>query len=127
MRKIAQKQTMMHAMSWSADYPDADAFLSLLYKADQSVDLGSYFSNATYNALYEKATVMEHSPERTAIYEQLNRIAAEQVPAVYTVHGMRPVIYQGWVKNYLWADCLSGEEQYINIDLEKKRQLQANR
>ena len=127
MRKKAQKQMMMHVQAWSADYPDADTFLGLLYKADQSVGVGTYFSNATYNALYEKATVMKHSPERTALYEQLNRIAAEQVPAVYTLHGMRPVLYHGWVKNYLWADCLYGTEQYVNIDLEKKRQLQGNR
>lgn len=124
LRKVAQKETMMHTLSWSGDYPDAENFLSLLYKSDQSVGAGFNFSNPSYNTLYEKATVMQPSPERTALYEQMNRLAAERVPAIYAVHQARPILYQGWIKNFLWADCLYGTEQYINIDLAQKKNLQ---
>jgi ABC-type transport system substrate-binding protein len=124
LRKIAQKETMMHTLSWSADYPDAETFLNLLYKSDQSVGSGFNFSDPSYNVLYEKATVMQPSPERTALYEQMNRLAAEHVPAIYAVHQAHPILYQGWVKNFLWADCLHGIEQYINIDLAQKKNLQ---
>ena len=122
-KKIHQKTTMLHMLSWSADYPDAENFLSLLYKADQSIGIGSNFSNATYNALYEKAAAMQPSAERTALYEQLNKILAENVPAIYMVHQVRPIIYQGWIKNLLWSDFHYGTEQYINIDLEQQKVL----
>ncbi len=123
MKKKNQKTTMMHALSWSADYPDAETFLHLLYK--EPIGMGCNFNDPVYNALYEKATVMQPSPERTALYEQLNRLAAEGVPAVYTVHQMHAVLYHCWVKNYLWSDFHYGTEQYINIDLEQKQALQS--
>ena len=122
-KKIYQKTTMLHMLSWSADYPDAENFLSLLYKADQSIALGSNFNDAKYNALYEKAAVMQPSPARTALYEQLSQIAAESVPAICIVHEARPILYQGWIKNFLWSDFHYGTEQYINIDLEQKETL----
>ena len=125
LKKSAQKETMIHALSWGADYPDADNFLQLLYKSDQSVGIGANFNDPAYNALYEKAAVMQPSPARTALYEQLNRMAAEKVPAIYTVHPTHPVLYQGWIKNYLWSDFHYGKEQYLNIDLAQKQALQA--
>ncbi len=125
LKRIDQKMTMLHALSWSADYPDAEGFLCLLYHSDQSMGIGAYFNDPAYNALYEKAIVMQPSSERTKLYEQLNSMAAEHVPAIYSVHRPHPVLYHGWIKNYLWADCLYGTEQYINIDLEQKKALQA--
>ncbi|MEL6413028.1 MAG: ABC transporter substrate-binding protein, partial [Bacteroidota bacterium] len=122
-KKIHQKTTMLHSLCWSADYPDAENFLSLLYQADQNVGIGTNFSDATYNTLYEKATVMQPSAARTALYEQLGQIAAESVPAIYTVHQAHPIIYHGWVKNYLFSDFHYGTEQYIDIDLEQKEAL----
>ncbi|MEM9417288.1 MAG: ABC transporter substrate-binding protein, partial [Bacteroidota bacterium] len=125
-KKVHQKQTVMHLMGWSSDYPDAENFLNGLYKSDQRVvGMGANFSDAEYNALYERATVMQPSPARTALYTQLNRIAAEKLPAIYIVHKKHPVLYHGWVKNYRWSDCHYGNEQYMDIDLEAKRTLKA--
>ena len=121
-RKMHQKQTMIHALAWSADYPDAENFLHLLYKSDSG--FGACFDDPTYNALYEQAVVMQPSPARTALYEQLNRLVAEKVPVICTTHAKHPILYQGWVKNYLWSDCHYGTEQYINIDLAEKQALQ---
>lgn len=122
-RKVAQKQTMMHSMSWSGDYPDAENFLDLFYKSDQKVGIGANFSDHEFNTLYERAAVMQPSPTRIALYERLNRIVAEKLPAIYVVHQKHPVFYHGWVKNYRWADCIYGQEQYIDIDLEAKKNL----
>jgi len=121
---MAQKKTMMHALSWSGDYPDAETFLNLLYESKQNTGTGFYFNDPTYNNLYEEAVVMPPSPERTLLYEQLNKIAAERVPAIYTVHQLRPVLYQSWVKNFLCSDCLYGTEQYIDIDLAQQKNWQ---
>ena len=123
MRKVAQRETMMHAFSWGADYPDADDFLSLVYKADQNVGIGLNFSHPAFNGLYEKAMAMDPSPERTVLYEQLNRMAEEQMLAIYTVHQVRPLLYQGWVKNYCWSGFAKGSEAYLDIDLEQKKTL----
>ena len=124
-KKIHQKQTMMHALASIGSYPDAADFLNLLYKDAQKIGgMGANFSDAEYNALYEKATVMQPSPARRDLYERLNRIAAEKLPAIYVIHTKHPILYHGWVKNYRWSDCHYGNEQYIDIDLKVKKHLQ---
>ena len=116
LKKIAQHATMLHTINWIGDYPDAENFLYLLYRSDKSVGIGAGFTHPRYNALYEKAAVMRPSVERRALYEQLNKIAGEQVPMIYSVHRPHPVLYQGWVKNYLWTSVHYGTEQYLDID-----------
>ncbi|MEM9416903.1 MAG: ABC transporter substrate-binding protein [Bacteroidota bacterium] len=124
LKKKAQKKTMMHSLDWIGDYPDAENFLWLLYKSDQISGIGVYFSDPDYNALYEKAMVMQPSPARTALYEQLYQLAAEKVPVIYKMHRLQSVLYHGWVKNLCWSDFYASE-QYIDIDLEAKKRLQA--
>jgi oligopeptide transport system substrate-binding protein len=124
-KKIEQKNTMMHALTWESDYPDAESFLQLFYKSDKRVGIGANFNDATYNALYEQATAMQPSAVRTDLYEQLNRIVAAQVPVICSVHQVHLVLYHGWIKNYLWSNYSYGTEQYINIDLAQKQALKA--
>ena len=120
-KKIRKKSTMMHFMGWGATYPDAENFLELLYKSDQRIGLGPSFNDAAFNALYEKATMMQPSAARDAIYQQLNKIAAESVPAIYMIHAMGSTLHHSWVKNYVWASIHEGTEQYINIDLAEQK------
>jgi oligopeptide transport system substrate-binding protein len=125
LKKISQRKTMMHALSWRGDYPDAENFLQLFYKAHQNIGIGLHCNDAAYNALYEQATTMQPSTERTVLYEQLNSMVAEHVFAVYSTHQAHPVLYHGWVKNYLWSSYGDGIEQYIDVDLDQKKALQA--
>lgn len=119
MKKLDQKKTMVHTLSWVADYSDADTFLQTLYKGASR--LGAYFNDDVYDALYEKATVMQPSAERTALYRQLNHIVAECVPVLCTGHPVYRGLYQGWVKNYCWCNFIYNTEQYIDVDLAQKK------
>lgn len=123
-KRIDQRKTMLHLIGWSADYPDAESFLSLLYRADQKSGAGMHFQDDAYDMLYEQATSMVPSRERTLLYEALNRMAASRVPAIYTLRQPHAILYHGWVTNYIWSDYHYGAEQYINIDLHKKQVLQ---
>jgi oligopeptide transport system substrate-binding protein len=121
-KKINNKSTILHAISWAADYPDAETFLQLLYTHAEG-GIGVNFDDPVYNALYEKATSIPDSSEKTQLYEQLNQIAAEKVPCIYIVHPRHNILQQGWLKNYTWSDFHFGTEQYWDIDLEKKQAL----
>ncbi len=122
-KKVENKGTMLHVISWLAGYPDAENFYQLLYGTIQSHNIGAHFDDPAFNALFEKAIVMPDSPERTIIYEQLNRIAAEKVPIIYLVHQPTIVLYQGWVKNCMYRDCIRGVEQYFDVNLDEKKTL----
>lgn len=122
-KKLHNKATVLHGISWSADYPDAQNFFMLLYGPYQPGGIGSNFDDPVYNALYEKAVAMPDSPERTKLYEQLNEMIAEKVPFICTVHFPYTALQHGWIKNYCWSNFHYGTEQYVDIDLEQKRQL----
>ena len=113
---------MLYGIAWGADYPDAENFLQLLYGPNKAPGAnGSGYDNPEFNQLFSKAAVMQDSPERTALYEKLNRIAAEQAPWIYGVHRQNFIIKHGWLRNYMATDFESGQAQYINIDIAEKK------
>ncbi|EQC47193.1 ABC transporter substrate-binding protein [Bacteriovorax sp. Seq25_V] len=121
-KKITTRQVMLYGIAWGADYPDAENFLQLLYGPNKAPGAnGSGYNNPEFNKLFATASVMQDSPERTALYEKLNRIAAEQAPWIYGVHRQNYTLQHSWLKNYMSTDFESGQAQYLNIDLEQKK------
>ena len=126
-QKVNTKQAQMFGMAWGADYPDGENFLQLLYSPNQSPGSnGSNYSNPVYDSLFAISTLMQDSPERTAIYKRLNQMAAEQVPMIYGVHRKSFVVKHGWVRNYKYHEFSQGMEKYYDIDLEEKKRLSAD-
>lgn len=70
--------------SWIADYPDAENYLSLFYSKNKAPNGPNYtfFSNSTYDQLYEKTFQVTDEGEREQLYEQLDQLIAEEVPAL---------------------------------------------
>ena len=121
-KKITNRTVMTYGIAWGADYPDAENFLQLLYGPNKAPGAnGSGFNNDEFNKLFEMSSVMQDSPQRTALYEKLNRLAAESVPLIYGVHRQSYLLKHGWVENYTSTDFESGIDKFINIDLEKKK------
>ncbi|MFG1500014.1 ABC transporter substrate-binding protein [Halobacteriovorax sp. XZX-3] len=125
-KKITARQVMLYGIAWGADYPDAENFLQLLYGPNKSPGAnGSGYDNAEFNKLFAKASVMQDSPERTAIYETLNKMAAEEVPWLYGVHRQSYLIKHSWLKNYISTDFEAGQDQYLDVDLKIKKDMQS--
>lgn len=126
-KKITQKQSMIFGIAWGADYPDAENFLQLLYGPNSSPGAnGSNYNNPEFNTLFAKASIMQHSPERTALYEKMVRIAAEEVPWIMGLHRQSFSLEHGWLKNFAPTDFTSGVEIYWDVDLKKKAELLKN-
>ena len=112
---------MAWGIAWGADYPDAENFLQLLYGPNKTPGAnGAGYNNPEFNLLFEKAAVMQHGPERTALYEKLNRMAAEETPWIFGHHRQSYVLAHSWLKNYINSEFDQGQAQYLNIDLAKK-------
>ncbi|XWN34808.1 MAG: ABC transporter substrate-binding protein [Roseivirga sp.] len=128
MKKVRQtKSTMLYSLIWVGDYPDAENFFQILYGPNKAPGPnGANFNDAEFNALYEEASLMQDGPARTALYEQLNQMAAEKAPLIYLVYPVKYVLHHGWLQNYVLApNFLRGQAQYLNIDLEKKQAMKA--
>jgi ABC-type transport system substrate-binding protein len=123
-KKITTRNIMAYGIAWGADYPDAENFLQLLYGPNRAPGAnGSGYDNPELNRLYKTASIMQDSPERTALYEKMNRIAAEQVPWVYGVHRQNFVLRHSWLKNFVNSDFDAGSAQYLSIDKVKKEEM----
>lgn len=123
-KKITNRQVMLYGIAWGADYPDAENFLQLLYGPNKSPGAnGSGYNNPEFNRLFKTSSLMQDTPERTALYEKLNRIAAEEVPWIYGVHRQSFVTLHSWVSNFINTDFDAGQALYLNIDLNKKMEM----
>ena len=119
-KKKQNKATMIHIMSWGAQYPDAENFLQLFYAPGKPTGLGAYFNDDQFNKIYERAVAMPDSPARTALYEELNQMLGESMPVIYMIHPTRFSLYHSWVKNYCCPSFTIGLEQYLDIDRSRK-------
>lgn len=124
--KILQKSTMLHTLSWNGDYPDAENFLQLFYGPIQPSGLGSNMHHNMFDALYKKASVLQDSSVRTELYEQMNQIVAEYVPAIYTTHSLHVALQHSWLRNYCWSNFHDGTVLYWDIDVDKKQEMIAS-
>jgi ABC-type transport system substrate-binding protein len=123
-KKTNTKAAQLFGMAWGADYPDAENFFGLLYGPNESPSSNSSnFKNAEMDKLFKQATIMQDSPERTALYEQMYVMASEQVPWIYGMHRTAVTVFHGWLKNYKYIEFTQTQVQYLNVDLESKKVL----
>jgi len=122
--KVTKKQHQMYTMAWGADYPDAENFLGLLYCPNQAPGSnGANYCNPDFDAIYRQATTMQDSPERTTLYEKLNEMVALDAPWIFGFHRTDIYLAQAWLKNFKHMEFNHSQFQYLNVDLEVKKQL----
>jgi ABC-type transport system substrate-binding protein len=87
------------AQGWKLDYPDAENTLQLYYGPNKAPgsNLANY-QNPEYDRLYEQASVMLPSPERTALYRRMNQMLLDDCIGLASIS--RTVI-QLWHKNVI--------------------------
>lgn len=86
---------------WNADYPDAENFYSLFYGKNKAPGPNtSNFENPRYDALYEKSRHMASSPERYAIFKEMDAILKEEAPMILITSHYVLGILQPNVRNF---------------------------
>lgn len=119
--KVHKRQTQTYGMAWLGDYPDAENFLQLLYGPNSSPGPnGSNYNNPGFNKLFEKATKMQPSEERTKLYKKLAQTYSEEVPWILGVHRTSFVVKHGWLENYKFSTFNYGNSKYWDVDLKEK-------
>lgn len=120
MNKSISGRYQMYAASWVSDYPDAENFLVLFNSG--SISHGGY-KNPEYSKLFNQANTLHDGPERTKLYEEMNKILANDVPALFLVHPTRMMFYYKWVKNFLYFDPKQYDfAQYLDVDINAKKE-----
>lgn len=82
-RAWKRNQLPLVAKGWGLDYPDAENTLQLFYGPNGSPGSNdANWKNAEFDRLYELATVMQPSEERTQLYRQMNQIVIDDCVAI---------------------------------------------
>jgi oligopeptide transport system substrate-binding protein len=120
LRKQAQLgRVQSFTYGWIADYPDGENFLQLF--TTKSIGGANYtmFSNAEFDALYERIKTMPDSPERTALYRRMVHILWVYGP--WRVNSMmrNSILIQPWVIGYKRHPFAHEPWRYLDVDLER--------
>lgn len=119
--KLKKRSVQMFDYGWIGDYPDTENFLQIFYGPNSSPGANcSNYNDPKFNKDFEVAVKMQHSPERTALYEKLNQFLASETVGIFTVHTQSYILQQKWVKNYHDSDFIYDFHQYMNIDQAQK-------
>jgi ABC-type transport system substrate-binding protein len=119
---VDAKQAQMFQLGWVADYPDEQTFWQLFYGKNAGsggVNAVNY-SNPEFDALYEKSSVMDPSPQRDEIYRRMQAIVMEDCPWLFNFYPVGYSLYHGWVKNLKVMDYGHGMRAHAEIDFAER-------
>jgi peptide/nickel transport system substrate-binding protein len=82
LEQTAKSQALFFRGSWIADYPDAENYLSVFYSRNPAPPNYTRYSNAGFDALYEKALIETNDSLKQEMYRQMDRLVIEDAPVV---------------------------------------------
>ena len=112
---------MMWQLGQSASSPDSGGALELGYSKSIGQDNLARFSNARYDELYRKQSVMPDGPERDAVIRDAVRILIAYMPYKIRVHRIGTDLTQPWLLGYKRHPNALDFWRYVDIDREQLR------
>ena len=108
-------QLMMAAFAWSADYPDGDNFMQLLYGPNSQQSNNGCYESKAFDAFYVKSTEMPDSPERNHLFLEMTR--QMEVDGAWSLHVSRKrnQLIWPWVQGYKKHPVLNSEFVYMDV------------
>jgi ABC-type transport system substrate-binding protein len=109
---------MMWQASWTADYPDGDNFMQLLYGPNTGESNNGCYESKAYDALYEKSlTLPPTSVARNHLFIDMSR--QMEVDGAWNLHSspIRNQLIRPWVKGYKKHPILQAEFVYMDLDV----------
>jgi oligopeptide transport system substrate-binding protein len=117
LRKMARLGRIpMRSDGWNGDYPDAENFMQLLYGPNAGQANDSRFNLPEFNRLYDKASRLPDSPERTLIFDRMTELVLAYSPWRMTYSLLEDALEHSWVRNHVPHPIRSQAWMYVDID-----------
>jgi oligopeptide transport system substrate-binding protein len=94
LHKLEREPPRMFLVDWLADYPDPDNFLRVFIRRR------TRWRNNDYDRLVAEARGVLDPGERMRLYQQADRILAEEAPIVPLLYDRFHLLVKPWVKKY---------------------------
>jgi ABC-type transport system substrate-binding protein len=106
---------MMWGAGWTADYPDGDNFMQLLYGPNSMQSNNGCYKSPAFDAYYLKSTQIPDSPERNRLFLEMSR--QMEVDGAWSLQDtrVRNYMFRPWVRGYKKHPILAAEYQNLDI------------
>lgn len=141
-QKLRRGAYQMISYAWSADYPDPETFLLLLYGPNAQIGGAGQnkanFRSERYDFLYnrmvmlkddESAAWVETGPDganravtmsRGEIIREMLDIFEHECPWIVQYHPQSYVLEQGWYRNLKLCTLIYNAKKYLDVDAEQR-------
>jgi oligopeptide transport system substrate-binding protein len=117
LKKLERKQCQLYRVGWVVDAPDAYYFFQLFYGKNVSPGPNnSNYVNPEFDRMFERARVMDDSPERTALYRKMEQLVVEDCSAIFMTHPLAYGLFQPSLKNFKYHDRPYSNVKYYRVD-----------
>ena len=106
----------MFETNWIADFPDGENFYQLLYSGNIGRANYARFNLPAYDRLFEQSQILPDSPQRSALYRQMNQLIEAYAPWIVRTHPLEASLTQPWVRNYRRHPVENTVWRYMDID-----------
>jgi ABC-type transport system substrate-binding protein len=110
-------QLMMWSAAWSADYPDGENFMQLLYGPNIGESNNGCYESKAFDAMYETSrTLKPDSLERNHLFIDMTR--QMEVDGAWSLHvsPVRNELIRPWVKGYKAHPILNADWIYLDVE-----------
>lgn len=127
--KVRRGQHQVFWMGWSADYPDAENFLFLLYgpnsKTRAEGENTANYQNPEFDRLFAEMQALDNGPLKQALVDRLVAIVREDAPWSFGFFPHASAAVQHWVSNARPASLIRDHGRYLRLDAADRVRRQA--
>jgi ABC-type transport system substrate-binding protein len=109
-------QLMMWQAAWSADYPDGENFMQLLYGPNTGQSNNGCYESKAFDDFYRKMLALPDSPERNRLFLEMTRQMEVDGAWVLQTSRERNQLIWPWVKGYKKHPILNADFVYMDIE-----------
>jgi len=107
--------TMLFTSNWSADYPDGENFMQLLYGPHSNESNTGCYQSEAYDRLYRQAEMLPDGPERNQLFIAMTRQSEGDTAWVFGVYQSRIVVVQPWVLGHKTHPFMYSILPYVDV------------
>jgi ABC-type transport system substrate-binding protein len=117
---------MLAGAAWTADWPDGQNFLALLYGPNAPDLNDSRFRLPEYDRLYEQSLQLPDSPERDRLYREMTRLMLVYAPWRLMIYRNWTYLNYPWVLGYMKHPMYQTRLLYLDVDPAARQRAQAD-
>ncbi|OIQ89665.1 periplasmic oligopeptide-binding protein precursor [mine drainage metagenome] len=115
LKAATQCKLAMWQAAWSADYPEAENFLQLLYGPNTSQGNNGCYESAAFDALYKQFRATPPGEARNALVIEMNRQEEADTPWALGISPVSNWLVRPWVEGFKRHPIMESDWQYLDV------------